>query len=116
LFLHLSKEEQRRRLLARIEMPEKNWKFSLSDVKERSYWDDYMNAYEDALNHTSTEWAPWYIVPANHKWFTRTVVADVIVAKLKSLKLSYPQLSAADRRRLLKAKKLLEAEADKQSR
>jgi PPK2 family polyphosphate:nucleotide phosphotransferase len=114
-FLHLSKPEQRRRLLARIDTPEKNWKFSLSDVKERGYWDDYTKAYEDALNNTSTEWAPWYIVPADHKWFTRTVVADVIVARLKSLKLSYPEISAADRQQLLKAKKLLQAEADKDS-
>jgi PPK2 family polyphosphate:nucleotide phosphotransferase len=111
-FFNLSKAEQRRRLLARIETPEKNWKLSPDDVKERSYWDDYMNAYEDALNHTSTEWAPWYIVPADHKWFTRAVVADVIVDGLKSLKLRYPQVSAADRRWLLKARKLLEAEAD----
>ena len=112
-FLHLSKAEQRRRLLSRIETPEKNWKFSLGDVKERGYWDDYMEAYEDALNHTSTEWAPWYIVPADHKWFTRTVVADVIASTLKSLKLSYPQISADDRQHLLKAQKLLKAEKDK---
>lgn len=103
-------------MLARIDTPEKNWKFSLSDVKERSYWDDYTNAYEDALNHTSTERAPWYVVPADHKWFTRTAVADVIVSRLKGLKLSYPQISSADRRHLLKAKKHLEAETDKQPR
>jgi PPK2 family polyphosphate:nucleotide phosphotransferase len=109
-FLHLSKAEQRRRLLARIDTPEKNWKFSGGDVKERGYWDDYMSAYEDALNQTSTEWAPWYVVPADHKWFTRTVVADVIVSKLKSLDLSYPKISEADRKQLKKAKKLLEAE------
>jgi PPK2 family polyphosphate:nucleotide phosphotransferase len=115
-FLHLSKAEQRRRLLARIDTPEKNWKFSVSDMKERGYWDDYMSAYEDALSQTSTEWAPWYVVPADHKWFTRTVVADVIVAKLKSLELSYPKISAADRKHLLKAKKLLEAEAGERSR
>jgi len=111
-FLHLSKTEQRRRLLARIDEPEKNWKFSVSDVKERGYWDEYQKAYEDALNHTSTEWAPWYVVPADHKWFTRTVVADVIASKLKALKLEYPQISKEDRRHLLKAKKLLEAEKD----
>ena len=110
-FLHLSKAEQRRRLLARIDTAEKNWKFSPSDVKERGYWDDYMHAYEDALNNTSTEWAPWYVVPADHKWFTRTVVADVIVDRLKSLKLSYPQISSEDRRYLLQARKLLEAES-----
>ena len=110
-FLHLSRAEQRRRLLARIDTPEKNWKFSPGDVKERARWDDYMNAYEDALNHTSTDWAPWYIVPADHKWFTRTVVADVIVSRLKSLKLAYPGLSSAGRRALLKARKVLEADA-----
>jgi PPK2 family polyphosphate:nucleotide phosphotransferase len=110
-FLHLSKAEQRRRLLARIDTAEKNWKLSPSDVKERGYWDDYMHAYEDALNNTSTEWAPWYVVPADHKWFTRTVVADVIVDRLKSLKLSYPQISSEDRRYLLQARKLLEAES-----
>jgi PPK2 family polyphosphate:nucleotide phosphotransferase len=110
-FLHLSKAEQRRRLLARIDTPEKNWKFSASDVKERGYWDDYMEAYEEALSHTSTEWAPWYIVPADHKWFTRTVVADVIVRRLKQLKLSYPKISAANREQLEKCKKILEQES-----
>jgi len=115
-FLHLSKAEQRRRLLARIDTPDKNWKFSLSDVKERSYWDGYMSAYEDALNQTSTKWAPWYVVPADHKWFTRAVVADVIVAKLKALKLSYPQIGAADRRHLQQSKKTLEAETAKRGR
>jgi len=111
-FLHLSKAEQRRRLLARIDQPEKNWKFSLGDVKERGSWDEYQKAYEDALNHTSTQWAPWYVVPADHKWFTRTVVADVIAAKLKALELEYPQISNAERRQLLKARKVLEAEKD----
>jgi PPK2 family polyphosphate:nucleotide phosphotransferase len=109
-FLHLSKEEQKRRFLARINTPEKNWKFFLSDVKERAYWDDYMNAFEDTLNHTSTEHAPWYIVPADSKWFTRAVVADVIVEKLKSLKLRYPSVSKKHRQRLLEAKELLEKE------
>jgi PPK2 family polyphosphate:nucleotide phosphotransferase len=107
-FLNLSKGEQKRRLLARINTPEKNWKYSLADTKERGYWDDYMNAFEDALYHTSTEHAPWYIIPADNKWFTRTVVADVIVKKLKSLKLSYPVVSAEQRQHLLDAKKLLE--------
>ena len=115
-FLHLSKEEQRRRLLARIDTPEKNWKFSVGDVKERGYWDDYMSAYEDALNQTSTEWAPWYVVPADHKWFTRTAVADVILSKLKSLRLSHPQISDSDRKQLKQAKKLLEAEPGGRSR
>ncbi len=109
-FLNLSKEEQKRRLLSRIDTPEKNWKFSLADVKERAYWDNYMNAFEDTFNHTSTEHAPWYIIPADNKWFTHTVIADVIVEKLKSLKLSYPEVSEEHRQNLIKAKELLEKE------
>ena len=109
-FLNLSKEEQKRRLLARINTPEKNWKFSLTDAKERAHWDDYMMAFEDAFNHTSTEHAPWHIVPADHKWFTRTVVADIIVEKLKALKLRYPAISKEHRQHLLQAKESLENE------
>ena len=115
-FLNLSKEEQKRRLLARIDTPEKNWKFSLTDAKERAHWDDYMRAYEDAFNHTSTEHAPWYIIPADHKWFTRTVVADVIVEKFKALKLNYPVVSKEHRQHMLAAKKLLENEPSQKSR
>jgi PPK2 family polyphosphate:nucleotide phosphotransferase len=110
-FLNLSKEEQKRRLLARMDTPRKNWKFSLADAKERGYWDDYMNAFEDTFNHTSTEWAPWYIIPADNKWFTRTVVADVIIETLKSLKLSYPVVNEEHRQQLLTARKLLESES-----
>jgi PPK2 family polyphosphate:nucleotide phosphotransferase len=110
-FLNVSKEEQQRRFLARIETPEKNWKFSLSDAKERGYWNDYMNAYEDALRQTSTKWAPWHVIPADNKWFTHIAVADLIVAKLKSLKLSYPTVSEEHRRELLRAKEALEKEA-----
>ncbi len=106
-FLNLSKEEQKRRLLARIDTPEKNWKFSLADAKERAHWDDYMNAFEDTFNHTSTERAPWYIIPADNKWFTRTVVADVIIEKLKALKLNYPVVSEEHRQHLLEAKELI---------
>jgi PPK2 family polyphosphate:nucleotide phosphotransferase len=109
-FLHVSKEEQKRRFLKRINTPEKNWKFSLGDVRERAAWDDYMEAYEDAFNHTSTRWAPWHIIPADHKWFTRAAVADVIVAKLKTLKLSYPVVTEEHMQELLKAKELLESE------
>ena len=109
-FLNLSKEEQKRRLLARIDTPEKNWKFSLADLRERAHWRDYMKAYEDALSHTSTKHAPWYIIPADNKWFTRTVVADVIIERLKALKLSYPVLSEESRQQLLEAKELLENE------
>jgi PPK2 family polyphosphate:nucleotide phosphotransferase len=109
-FLNLSKAEQKRRLLARIDTPNKNWKFSLADAKERGYWDDYMNAFEDTFTHTSTEWAPWYIIPADNKWFTRTVVADVIIEKLKSLQLSYPAVSEESRQHLLEARELIERE------
>ena len=110
-FLHLSKDEQKRRLLARIETPEKNWKYSLTDAKERTFWGDYMNAYEDALNHTSTAWAPWYVIPADNKWFTRTVVADVIIEKLKALKLNYPVVSDEHRQQLFESKQILEKES-----
>lgn len=109
-FLHVSKEEQKRRFLKRITTPEKNWKFSVSDVKERAFWDEYMKAYEEVFNHTSTSWAPWHIIPADHKWFTRAAVADIIVAKLKSLNLKYPVVTEAHRQELLKAKELLENE------
>ena len=78
LFLNVSREEQRARFLERIDLPEKNWKFSAADVRERQYWDDYQRAYSDMLSHTSTEWAPWYVLPADHKWFTRVCAAAVI--------------------------------------
>ena len=109
-FLNVSKEKQRDRFLKRINTPEKNWKFSLNDVKERSHWDNYMTAYEDAFNHTSTEEAPWYIIPADNKWFMRTAVADVIITKLASLNLSYPTVGETHRQNLLKAKEMLERE------
>jgi PPK2 family polyphosphate:nucleotide phosphotransferase len=109
-FLHLSKDEQKRRFLARIEAEDKNWKFSDADVRERALWDDYQAAYEDALGHTSTEQAPWYVVPADHKWFTRAVIADVIVRKLESMKLTYPKLDDQRRAELAKAKQMLENE------
>lgn len=109
-FLHVSKEKQRERFLKRINTPEKNWKFSLNDVQERRFWDDYMAAYEDMFNHTSTEDAPWYIIPADKKWFMRAAVADVIITKLESLNLSYPTVSEEHKQNLLKAKELLEQE------
>ncbi len=99
-FLHLSKPEQRERLLGRLEDPEKNWKFSMDDLKERQRWGAYMRAYEDMIRHTATEYAPWYVVPADHKWFTRLVVAEVIVDALESLDLHYPKLDRAKRREL----------------
>jgi PPK2 family polyphosphate:nucleotide phosphotransferase len=99
-FLHLSKDEQRKRLLKRIETPEKNWKLSASDVRERKFWNNYQRAYEEMLEHTSTKWAPWCIVPADHKWFTRVAVASIIVTKLKALGLAYPHVSDEQRAHL----------------
>ena len=109
-FLNVSKEEQKKRFLDRINQPEKNWKFSASDAQERQHWDEYMQAYEEMFSNTSTDHAPWYIVPADHKWFTRLVVSDIIVDKLKSLNLSYPEVSEARRLELLEAKEVLESE------
>ncbi|HEY0408293.1 MAG TPA: polyphosphate kinase 2 family protein [Pyrinomonadaceae bacterium] len=109
-FLNVSKAEQKSRFLKRIMTPEKNWKFSLTDVKERGFWDQYMEAYEDMFNHTSTEHAPWHIIPADHKWFTRAAVADVIISKLQSLRLSYPTVNEEHWQNLLKAKEILENE------
>src|SRR5262245_12779939 len=108
-FLHVSKEEQGRRLLERLEKPEKNWKYSANDVKERAFWKGYMEAYESAFNHTSSEAAPWYIIPADHKWFTRVAVADIIIGSLKSLNLSYPTLGDRQRAEIEEAKKILRA-------
>ena len=109
-FLNVSKEEQKKRFLARIEEPEKNWKFSATDAKERAFWDDYMKAYEEAIAETSTEKSPWYIVPADKKWFTRVAVSEIIAKKLESMDLQYPQVSEAHREDLLKAKEVLESE------
>lgn len=106
-FLHLSKKEQERRFLARLEQPEKNWKFSAADIREREFWDEYQHAYEDMIRNTSSKHAPWYVVPADHKWFTRLVVSGVVVETLESLKLSYPKVDAAKRKELEQAKKLL---------
>ena len=89
-FLHISKEEQKERFEARLHDPQKNWKFSIKDVEERGYWDDYMRAYEDALSRCSTSWAPWYIVPANHKWYRDLVVSQIIVETLEKLDMQYP--------------------------
>lgn len=106
-FLHVSKKEQKKRLLARVEEANKNWKFSLADIHEREYWDDYMNAYQDAIRHTSTKNAPWYVVPADNKWYTRLVVASAVVDTLESLHLAYPTLDAKMRKELQEAKALL---------
>ncbi|HET8948459.1 MAG TPA: polyphosphate kinase 2 family protein [Candidatus Polarisedimenticolia bacterium] len=99
-FLHVSKAEQRRRFLARLERPEKNWKFSTADLKERGYWKDYMRVYEDAIRRTATKHAPWYVIPADHKWFTRLVVAAAIITTLEELDLHFPKVDKAKRREL----------------
>jgi PPK2 family polyphosphate:nucleotide phosphotransferase len=109
-FLHVSKEEQKKRFLARIDTPDKNWKFSSSDVKERAFWDDYMKAYKEAIENTSTDKAPWYIIPADKKWFTRLAVSEVIVEKMKSMKLHYPVVTEEHKKELEEAKKMLESE------
>jgi PPK2 family polyphosphate:nucleotide phosphotransferase len=109
-FLNVSKAEQKKRFLERIDRPEKNWKFSSADAKERQRWDDYQAAYEDVLNHTSTKHAPWYVVPADHKWFTRLAVGGVILQTMRDLKLAYPTISEAQQQELLKAKEMLESE------
>ncbi len=110
VFLNLSKGEQRDRLLARIDDPTKNWKFSAADLVERGRWDDYQHAYSEALSHTSTEWAPWHVVPADHKWFARLAVAAIVVDALAGIDPQFPTLGAAEHAGLAKARKQLEAE------
>ena len=109
-FLHVSKEEQKKRFLERLEKPSKNWKFSPNDVKERQCWDDYMYAYEDMIRHTATKHAPWYVVPADNKWFTRLVVAAAVTDCLVGIDPQYPKLDAGAKKRLEDARGLLEAE------
>jgi hypothetical protein len=109
-FLNVSRKEQKKRFLERIETPEKNWKFSAADVKERAYWKDYMAAYEDMIRHTATGESPWYVVPADNKWFTRIVVAAAVIEALAGLDLHYPTVSAEQRRDLETARKTLLAE------
>jgi len=111
-FLHLSHEEQRQRFLSRIEEPEKNWKFSLDDLKERGYWKQYMHAYAACMSATSTKDSPWYIVPADDKENARLIIADIIVDTLKDMKLEYPTLGAEQERELAKAKKMLVQERE----
>ena len=109
-FLNVSKAEQKRRFLERLERPEKHWKFSVQDLAERAYWDDYMKAYEDALGATSTKWAPWYVVPADFKWITRSVVADILTSTILGLDPKPPAMSDEQLKSLAAAKKKLEAE------
>src|SRR5258708_17511294 len=110
--LNLSKKEQRKRFLKRLDEPEKNWKFSEADIAERAYWNDYMNAYQDAIQHTATPDAPWYVVPADNKWYTRLVVAAALVHALEKLHLSYPKVHAAKRKELEPARESLELVRD----
>ena len=110
VFLNVSKEEQKKRFLERIDRPEKNWKFSSADAKERAFWDRYQDVYQDCLRHTSTRLAPWYVVPADNKWFTRVAVANIIYHKLNSLKLRYPTISEQQKAALHEARRLLTAE------
>ena len=109
-FLHVSREEQRRRFLKRLEQPSKNWKFSIDDTKERDFWKDYMHAYEDMIQHTATPEAPWYVVPADHKWFTRLIVSAAIVDALDEMDLEFPKVDKAKRKELRAARALLEHE------
>lgn len=111
-FLHVSKSEQKRRFLSRIDEDDKNWKLSVNDAKERALWDDYMHAYEDVFTHTSTNVAPWYIVPADNKWFTRLAVAGIVHRTLETLELSYPRVNDAKKAELQDVRRMLMAEPD----
>jgi PPK2 family polyphosphate:nucleotide phosphotransferase len=109
-FLNVSYEEQRRRFLDRLDRPEKHWKFSTSDVREREHWNEYMAAYEDMIRHTASAAAPWYVVPADKKWYTRLVVAAAVIDAMAPLHLGYPKVSAKQRKEIVKARKMLLAE------
>jgi PPK2 family polyphosphate:nucleotide phosphotransferase len=109
-FLHLSRKEQKRRFMERLDTPDKNWKFSAADVKEREFWDAYQDAYEDMIRHTASEHAPWYVVPADNKWFTRIVVSHAVVHALDTMNLKYPKLSGTEQAALAQARQQLENE------
>lgn len=111
-FLNVSKDEQKRRFLSRLDEPEKNWKFSAADVRERGFWDDYQRNYEDMIRHTSSKHAPWIVVPADNKWFARLVVSSVIVHALKDMMLAFPEVSAEKRRALAAARRELEGKTN----
>ncbi|HXN24126.1 MAG TPA: polyphosphate kinase 2 family protein [Candidatus Dormibacteraeota bacterium] len=115
-YLNLSKKEQKKRFLKRLEEPEKNWKFSAADVAERQCWDDYMDAYEQMIQNTATECAPWYVVPADHKWVTRLIVAKAIVETLEALQLEYPKVGQKERKELEAARRALEHENGQRKR
>ena len=107
LFLNVSKKEQKKRFLERIDRPEKNWKFSVADAKERAYWDDYMKVYQEMLRRTSMEWAPWYVIPADHKWFARLTVAQLIAQKMRQIAPQYPVIGPEQKQLLQEARELL---------
>jgi len=109
-FLHISKKEQKKRFLERLENPDKHWKFSEADLAERAYWDEYQTAFEDALSATSTKWAPWYVIPADHKWVSRTLIADILTTSIQSLDLAFPKVSDEKHAALAEAKTHLEQE------
>ncbi len=109
-FLHISKDEQKKRFLERLENPEKHWKFSAADLTERGFWDEYTKAFEDALSATSTKWAPWYVIPADHKWVSRTLISDILINSINSLKLEFPKVSEQKLASLAEARKQLEQE------
>jgi PPK2 family polyphosphate:nucleotide phosphotransferase len=111
-YLHVSKQEQKRRFLERIDLDDKNWKFSVNDAKERAFWKDYMHAYEEVFTYTSTKYAPWYIIPADNKWFMRLAVAAITYQTLDELNLQYPTLTKEKKRELLEARKVLMAEKE----
>jgi len=111
-FLNVSREEQKKRFLERLDEPEKNWKFSAADVHERQYWKEYMRAYEEMIQHTAAEHAPWHVVPADHKWYTRLIVAAAVVEALEDLRLTYPAVTAEERKQLEAARQQLLAEKD----
>jgi PPK2 family polyphosphate:nucleotide phosphotransferase len=109
-FLHLSRKEQKKRFMERLDRPEKHWKFSASDIQERRFWDDYMHAFEEAIQVTAAKHAPWYVIPADNKWFTRLVVAAAIVEALEKLDLSFPQIDGAKKKELAEARAALTRE------
>ncbi len=111
VLLNISKEEQRRRFLRRLDLPDHNWKFSASDIRERQFWDDYHHAFSDMLSHTSTEWAPWYVIPADHKWFARICVGAVLVHALMEIDPQYPEVTEEQRADDRAARAALIAEA-----
>jgi PPK2 family polyphosphate:nucleotide phosphotransferase len=109
-FLHISKDEQRKRLIKRLKDPKKHWKFSAADIAERAFWGDYMRAYEQAISATSTKWAPWHIIPADHKWVSRALVARILTNAIESLDLHYPEISDIQRAAIAEGKRQLETE------